>query len=255
MTAGFKSFRAGTALAAILLAGCPLHPAPPNVPGGQAIPAPAEHARPVPDSVGQRPAGHLGRPYDVAPGDSLLTLRVYRAGRLAKAGHNHLIASHELSGTIYVPSDVLGTSFEIHVPVGGLTVDEGSLRVQEGSDFSADVPDSAKDGTRRNMLGEALLDVEKFPQIVLQSERLEAGAAGEVRAHIRVEVRQASHSLLVPIRYELSPDRLVISGEWPLRQTDLGLTPFSALLGALQVQDEMRVKFRIVARAAPTSHD
>jgi hypothetical protein len=39
-----------------------------------------------------------------------------------------------------------------------------------------------------------------------------------------------------------------ISGEMPLRQSDLGLTPFSAMLGALQVEDEMRVKFRIVAR-------
>jgi hypothetical protein len=36
----------------------------------------------------------------------------------------------------------------------------------------------------------------------------------------------------------------------PLRQTDLGLTPFTALLGALQVQDEMQISFRIVARAA-----
>ena len=40
------------------------------------------------------------------------------------------------------------------------------------------------------------------------------------------------------------------SGELPLRQSDLGLTLFSAMLGALQVQDEMHVSFRIVARAA-----
>jgi hypothetical protein len=40
------------------------------------------------------------------------------------------------------------------------------------------------------------------------------------------------------------------SGEFPLRQTDLGLTPFSAMLGALQVQDEMRISFHIVAQAA-----
>jgi hypothetical protein len=34
-----------------------------------------------------------------------------------------------------------------------------------------------------------------------------------------------------------------------VRQSDLGLTPFSALLGALQVQDEVRLRFRILARA------
>jgi hypothetical protein len=34
-----------------------------------------------------------------------------------------------------------------------------------------------------------------------------------------------------------------------LRQSDLGLTPFSVMLGALQVQDEMHIKFKIVASA------
>jgi hypothetical protein len=47
---------------------------------------------------------------------------------------------------------------------------------------------------------------------------------------------------------------LIVSGELPIKQTDLGLTPFSAMLGALQVQDELRVRFRIVARRAQTKH-
>jgi hypothetical protein len=33
-----------------------------------------------------------------------------------------------------------------------------------------------------------------------------------------------------------------------LRQSELGLKPFSIMLGALQVQDQMVVKFRIVAK-------
>jgi hypothetical protein len=32
-----------------------------------------------------------------------------------------------------------------------------------------------------------------------------------------------------------------------LRQTALGLTPYSLMLGALQVQDAIRIKFNIVA--------
>jgi hypothetical protein len=36
-------------------------------------------------------------------------------------------------------------------------------------------------------------------------------------------------------------------GSFELRQTALGLTPFSLMLGALQVQDAMRIKFEIVA--------
>jgi polyisoprenoid-binding protein YceI len=178
---------------------------------------------------------------------------VYRAGALAKAGHNHLMASHDLAGTFYVPGDVLRTTFEVRLPVGGLTIDEASLRAKEGGEFTAEVPDSAREGTRRNMLGEALLDVERFAQIVVRCERLEARSAGEIEAHVQIEVRGAAHPIVIPVHYVLSADALTVSGELPLRQSDLGLTPFSALLGALQVQDEMRVRFRIVAHPGPVS--
>jgi len=229
-------------VAALLLAGCPPHPVSPGKPPGEAIPA-----------AGARPAPQLGRPYDVVAGESLLRILVYRGGPLAKAGHNHVIASHDLAGTIYVPEDATRATFEIRMPLAGLTVDEASLRAQEGGDFSAAVPDSARDGTRRNMLGEALLNAQLFPEIVLRSESIGRNASGGLEAHVRAEVRQSPHSIAVPFQYELEPGQLIVSGELPLRQTDLGLTPFSALLGALQVEDEMRLKFRLVARPTPTS--
>jgi hypothetical protein len=55
-------------------------------------------------------------------------------------------------------------------------------------------------------------------------------------------------SFVVPLRYRLGNGELTVTGEFPLRQSELGLTPFSAMLGALQVQDEMHVSLRIVAR-------
>jgi len=195
------------------------------------------------------------------PDASLLTILVYRAGPLASAGHNHVIASHALSGTIYVPADLMRSSFEVRVPVATLTVDEAALRAQQpGSDFPPDVPESAKEGTRRNMLGEALLYASQYPEIVLRALRLApppptsgAGAAGThtVLAQVQSTVRGQLRTFAVPVSYRLGDDRsLLVTGELPLRQSDLGLTPFSAMLGALQVQDEMHVSFRIVARAA-----
>src|SRR5215469_18198240 len=132
-----------------LLCACP---APPRVPSAQ----------PAPAAVGGRaetPLPHLGTPYDVAPAESLLTILVFRAGALASAGHNHVIASRTLNGTIYVPQDLAGVSFELRVPVDGLQVDDAALRAEQASaDFPAEVPESAREGTRRNMLGSALLD-------------------------------------------------------------------------------------------------
>jgi polyisoprenoid-binding protein YceI len=186
----------------------------------------------------------------------LLTILVFRGGPLAKAGHNHVIASHTLHGTLYVPVDRARTTFEVHLPVTELTVDEEALRAKENeADFPPDVPDSAKDGTRRNMLGGALLDAQHYPEIVLRSSSLEAAPGGsglQWLAHAQVTVRDRTSPVVVPVRYEQHADEIVVSGELPLKQSDLGLTPFSALLGALQVVDEMKVRFRIVTHAATT---
>jgi polyisoprenoid-binding protein YceI len=207
-------------------------------------------------------APHLGTPYDIVADASLLTILVYRGGALASAGHNHLIASHALRGSIYVPRDVLASSFEVHFDVAALTVDETALRAELNSpDFPPDVPESAKQGTRRNMLGEALLDAAHNPEIILRAVRVEqppaGGAAGAdtVLARVQSTVRGEVRTFVVPLHYQLGNGELTVTGEFPLRQSDLGLTPFSAMLGALQVQDEMHVSLRIVARAAAVKTD
>jgi hypothetical protein len=184
-----------------------------------------------------------------------LTILAFRGGALAKAGHNHVIASHDLSGTFYVPAEVLRSTFELHVPVTLLTIDEPALRAKEGPDFPTEVPDSAKEGTRRNMLSEALLNGAQYPELTLTSARSQPGAMGSsIQADVQVTLRGQSHTVTgVPVAYSLTGGELIASGELPVKQTDLGLTPFSAMLGALQVQDELRVRFRIVARAAPVS--
>jgi len=249
-----------SALSLALLSGCPSPPRAPPAP--QAVPPPTAAA----------PAAHAGTPYQIVPQSSLLTILVYRGGALASAGHNHVIASHDLTGAIYIPSGVLQSSFEVHVPVATLTVDEAALRAQQPvAEFPAEVSDGAKEGTRRNMLGEALLDAERNPEIVLRSLRLEPANDKPtdppgVVAYVQSSVRGQLRTFTVPVRYRFrtagadggadaaggagANGIVEASGDFALRQTDLGLTPFSALLGALQVQDEMRISFRIVARAA-----
>lgn len=183
--------------------------------------------------------------------DSLVTITVYRTGALASIGHNHVIASHDLRGTVYVTADPLRSSFELHLPVATLTVDEPQLRAEQASpDFPPDVSENAKEGTRHTMLGETLLDVAHSPEILLESQSLESnGGEHAVIAHVRSTVRGNVRSFSVPVGYRLDAHTITLTGDFPLRQSDLGLTPFSAMLGALQVQDEMRIRVRIVARA------
>ena len=225
----------------ISLGGCPTRPQGPE---------PSMAAKVPPASVAE-PQRHVGHPFDVSSRDSLLTILAFRGGTLAKVGHNHVIASHDVSGTFYVPDDVTHSTFELRIPVGQLVIDEPDLRAKEGPDFPKDVPDSAKEGTRRNMLSEALLNGGQYPDLSLVSQHIDVITPGsQVRADVQITVRGQTHTVSVPVTYSLSNGELTASGELPLKQTDLGLTPFTAMLGALAVQDEMRVRFRFVAHAA-----
>jgi hypothetical protein len=234
------------------LAGCPTPPQRPQ------LSAPAKVGT-AEVGVVEPPAGstetplHRGRPFDVVSRESLLTILAFRGGTLAKVGHNHVIASHEVSGTFYVPQDIAHSTFELHVPVGQLVIDEPDLRTKEGPDFPPGVSDSAKEGTRRNMLSEALLNGAQYPDISLVGERIEPTAPGsQVRAAVLMTVRGQTHTVSVPVLYSLGNGELTVWGELPLRQSELGLTPFSAMLGALAVQDELRVRFRFVAHESLT---
>ncbi|MBS0379348.1 MAG: YceI family protein [Proteobacteria bacterium] len=229
-----RAAAAGAALA--LLAGCPLRGTPT---------APAAPEPPV-----APPSATRGIAYTVAGSQSLLLVRAYRGGTLGAAGHNHLIATRAITGTVHVPERPEEASFELSVPVDSFTVDEEALREAEHSaDFPPQVPQSAREGTRRNMLGPALLDAAGFPAITLRGAGFESGPGGILRARIEVEVRGAAHPILVPLRYERSGATLTVSGDTTVRQSELGLKPFSVMLGALQVQDALQVSFRVVAYA------
>lgn len=234
MNRRYKVLPTAGAILALLLVGCP------SVPRK----APPEAAPPPAPTVPRE-----GRPFSIVSNESLLTVAVRRAGALARVGHNHIIASRSLTGTAWVADDPARSSFDIRIPVRELTVDEPELRALAGEEFSAPVPDSAREGTRENMLSSSLLDAARFPDIVLRSQRLEQTADG-VRAHVQATVRDQVNSLVVPLRYTVDGDELHAQGEIALRHSDIGLEPFSVLGGALRVHDEMHVTFRVTARAA-----
>jgi hypothetical protein len=212
-----------------------------------------------PDRTDARPVLREGMPagahsssafeYLVIADESLLTLRVFRAGALARLGHNHVIASRHLQGRLRFGGSVGDASLALTVPVTLLTIDEPALRLQAGAEFAADVPDSARSGTRDNLLGPSLLDGSRFPGIQIESESMTGTVPGRVMATLQIRVRDVQTRLELPVNVEQRDAlTLVASGEATLRQSQFGLVPFSVMMGALQVQDEMQLKFRIVAR-------
>lgn len=203
--------------------------------------------------VGQPPPGESpwpaalrisGKTYRIDDARSELRILVYRAGPLARLGHNHVLVNRSLQGLAKLAGDKSG--FWMNVPVKGFVVDDAQARREEGADFAAEVPDDAKSGTLEHMLSAAVLDAVEFPEISLTGI---AGPPGARPLVVSVTVRVAGHesTLEVPFTLGIEAGTLSASGSMELRQSTLGLSPYSLMLGALQVQDAMTVKFKIVA--------
>lgn len=202
---------------------------------------------PVPSVQAGVPTFPGATAHRVVPEESLLRILAMRGGKLASAGHNHVIASHHLGGTVWLHEEPARSGFQIVLPVAQLEVDDQQLRAQEGEDFAREVPLQAREGTRQNMLGAALLDAERYPAITLTSLGI-SGTLDSMQARTRVEIKGEEHEISIPVSVQRDGERLVATGEFALKQSDLGLAPFSVMLGALVVQDELEVKFRIVAQ-------
>jgi hypothetical protein len=224
----------------------------------------ARHAAPKspgasPELQAQVPdQGSSGTIYRVDETESELRILVYRAGPLARLGHNHVVVNRRLRGTVNVAS---APAFWLSVPSAAFDVDEAQARAEEGADFAAAVPDEAKSGTLQNMLSAAVLDAAEFPAITVKSVAVATGATGAsgeagaieatrtMVASVTVGVAGHESTFDVPFALQMDSGRLSATGTLELRQSVLGLTPYSLMLGALQVQDQMTVKFKIVALA------
>jgi len=161
-------------------------------------------------------------------------------------GHNHVISSKTIAGYAWHHNAWERSGFDIVMPVNELIVDDDTARAMEGAEFPLNVNDEAKQGTRQNMLGTALLDAAQFPFISLKSVRI-SGAADAPQALVAIQIRDQTRELAIPLTLEVGANILRAHGMFEISQTAFGITPFSVAMGALQVVDVVKIRFDLLA--------
>jgi len=214
---------------------------------GACQPAPGLRPGAAPPAAVAAPAASLeAARYRIDAERSEVLILVYRDGRMAALGHNHVVAVRALSGEVVVAPDAAHSSWQLDFPVAALSVDEPQLRAAQGEEFQSKVDDVAIAGTRAHMLGPLLLDAARYPAIHLQSQQVR-GEADDLRVSTRIVVRDHAVDVELPVAVQRSPQELIASSEFDLTHAALGLTPYSVALGALRVADRMHVRYRLVA--------
>jgi hypothetical protein len=235
------------AAAVALLAAC-ASPAPPAQP--DASTTAASGFWPAPESLGALYGGLA------APGDrvwrldatrSVVRIHVFRAGRAAALGHNHVLAAPAFTGyALTAASGLAASRFDLAFRLDALTLDDPQHRAALGGAFAAPLSPEAIAGTRANMLGDDALQAQHFPWVRLRSLEL-AGEVPKVAARVAVELHGQTREQWVPLTVTGLPQRLRVQGALVLRQSEFGVRPLSVLGGLLAVQDALVVDFDLVA--------
>jgi polyisoprenoid-binding protein YceI len=189
------------------------------------------------------------RRYRIDPSVSDIRILVYRTGRVARVGHNHVITGKGFKGDLILTETVTDSTVDLSIPVKSLLMDDPKAREESGPDFSDQPTQEDRKATLRNMLSDYILDAENHDAVMLHA-RVAGGKSPKWQLDADITIRGVTKHVHTPVTLEKTRERIIASGTLEIRQSDFGITPFSVLAGALQVKDEVNIQYRLVGRYA-----
>lgn len=188
-------------------------------------------------------------PYVIDHARSEIAVRVFRAGLAAFLAHDHVIRAAEWDATLDVNRDPPALSADFRVPVDALVVDEPEARARHGLDGVLSDDDRAS--VRTTMLGPEQLDAARYPEIRFRAAEIDRAGEG-FRLAGELTLHGQTKRITVPITVRDDGGTLTAHGSVRVVQSDYGITPHRALLGAIKNQDEVEIVVTVVAAPAAT---
>lgn len=174
--------------------------------------------------------------YALSP-ESHVLVDLRATGLLRALGHNPtLVARPEPASVEAVEADGATTAtLALRFPVA---------RIETPADMSRD--DRQK--MRSNMEAAEVLDASRFPAVDVTARW--RGTSDSGRLEMDAAVRGRAHTLVMDVSLRREGSDVLARGTWEGRLTDLGIKPFRALMGALKLEDWVRL--RLEARLSPS---
>jgi polyisoprenoid-binding protein YceI len=199
-------------------------------------------------AVYARLAQNGARVFTLDPASSSVRIYVFRDGRAARLGHNHVLSAPRFAGFLSLPSTgTADTRFDLEFRLDELEIDNPAYRTGLGAAFASVLSPEAIEGTREHMLGESNMQAARFPTVRIHCLHI-SGEAPHYAAQVAVQMHGTSREMWIPLTVTGLPERLAVSGSFVLRQTDFGIHPYSVAGGLLAVKDEVVVDFSLTGR-------
>ena len=167
-----------------------------------------------------------GETYTIDPGNSSLTVRVFKSGLLSAFGDDHVVRAPIASGSV---EDGSPPKVEIAVEARRMAVLDPHLAPAKRAEV------------QERMLGPDVLDVDRFAEIRFKSTSVKALAAGRWRVEGLLSLRGHSE----PVSFEVALANGRFCGSATLSQRAFGIQPISIAAGTVKVKNEVTIDFEI----------
>ncbi len=165
--------------------------------------------------------------HKLGPGDSTLKVNTYREGVAAKVGHDLVLAVKSWDATVEVGPDNALTSVT-------LNADPGSLEVESGEGGAKPLTDKDRADIKKSISDKVL----GSDPITFQSSAASIDGSGKLHAEGELSIAGKSR----PGSFDLTAGQDgAVSGTIQLTQSDYGIKPYKAMMGALKVRDSVDI--------------
>ncbi len=175
--------------------------------------------------------------YPIDPSHSRFTVQAFATGLLSLFAHSPTFAVGDYSGEVVLTAG---------------TFDDARLQVTARAD-SLTVLDPVRPSDRADIEGrmrQEVLQTPAYPEVRFESERWSASAlaSDQFRLHIdgQLALRGTVRSQDVEASVHVYGDGIRLAGGCPLWLSAYGIRPVTALGGAIQLKDRLRVAFDLV---------
>jgi polyisoprenoid-binding protein YceI/protein-S-isoprenylcysteine O-methyltransferase Ste14 len=186
-------------------------------------------------------ADDAARTFALGASSGELSIEVKKRGALKAFAHDHTIAAPIESGQVtWCPKSPAASTVALRVQTKKIHVVD--------PDFS----DSDRAKVQKNMESDEVLDVAKYPEIVFVSEAVTPlepeGATQVLSVSGKLTLHGVTRPAMIKVRITEEKGALVVVGEHVVKQSDFGMEPYSAVLGTVGVQDDVRVSWKLVLK-------
>jgi polyisoprenoid-binding protein YceI len=149
----------------------------------------------------------------------------------SKAGHDLVIEVTDWSATLTVGDSEMSLT---------ATADAGSLEVREGLGGVKPLTDGDRNEIKGN-INNKVLQTSRHPQITFTSTRVAPAGGAGLSVTGELTIAGSSREVQFPLTVESQNGDVSLNAKLSVDQTEFGIKPYSALMGALKVAPTVEI--------------